>query len=218
MADTSGADGTGTVSGATWFPLLLFGVLSLAASPLYAPAPSGTADLLRLPDYFSRAADPSSANPGAIAVFWLVAAPLGYLATLVFYRARARRRGTGFPTRSFLLTGLALAVLLVAEFAAGRTPLAYLGDLFIRALTPLFVVAIGLFVLARAQRSRPLGVFAAGFLGLVLLVNLYDLADLTQRIGLNTDDRTNVVVVGAVLVLAGAAFAFAELGARRRTT
>ena len=69
----------------------------------------------------------------------------------------------------------------------GRT--VYLADLYIRALTPLFTVAAGLFVLARSRHSRSLGIFAVGFLGLVVLANLYDLENLAERFGIDTDHR-----------------------------
>jgi hypothetical protein len=57
-------------------------------------------------------------DPAAIAMFWLLAAPLGYLTTAAFYRTRARRRGVEVSTRSYVRTGLGLLVLLVAR---GRT-------------------------------------------------------------------------------------------------
>lgn len=123
-----------------------------------------------------------------------------------------------FPTRVLLLTGLVLAVLLVANFLVQRTALAYFADLYIRGLTPLFVIAITVFVLARSQRSRPLGIFAVGFLGLVVLVNFYSLEGLTDPIGLSLGYRTNVVVAGAVLVLAGAAFGLTNLATHRRAS
>jgi hypothetical protein len=212
---------TRAARGTPWFPLTLFGVEALASSPLYVQPDTACPD--GRPSCASLDPSPLSvhlpgglftANPAAIGVFWLVAAPLGYLATGAFYRARARRRGVGISTTSYVLTGLGLLALLVASTTVGET---VLGDLFIRGLTPLITVAIGLFVLARAQRSRPLAIFAVAFLGLVLLANLYDMQNLTYRMGLgSTGDQTNVIVVGAALVLAGAGFGIAELLARRR--
>jgi hypothetical protein len=227
MAVTPGADGEASgvenpsrggaiPQGSTWFPLVLFGAIALAASPLYRGWPSGTADLFGLSGYFSGPPDPHGANPGKIAVFWLVAAPLGYLAILAFYRARGHRGGSVFPTRVYLMTGLGLAALLAANFLAQRAPLLFLSDLYIRALTPLFTVTVGLFVLAYSQRSRSLAIFTVVFFGLVVLVNLYDLAGLTGRFGIDTDDRTNIVVVGVTLLLAGTAFGFGERAASHK--
>ena len=50
----------GATRGGTWFPLIVFGVVALAASPFYALPPSGTADLFYLSDYHH---DPLSADP-----------------------------------------------------------------------------------------------------------------------------------------------------------
>ena len=214
--EDSGHGGDG-IRASVWFPLVLFGALALAVSPLYTQPAPGTADLLHLPLYFLGTLDPTAADAKAILIFWLVAAPLGYLATFVFYRTWARRHGVEFPARSYLLTGLALLMLLAEILLAQRALLGNLADLYSRGLTPLLAVAAGLLVLAHWQRNGAVGIFAVLFLGLAVLVNLYDLANLTGRIGISTGNRTNIVVVGATLVLAGAAFGLTDLAARRRT-
>ena len=52
------------------------------------------------------------------------------------------------------------------------------GDLLVRGLTPLLTIALSLLVLAWAERSEPLGIFAVFFVALALLANLYDLSNL----------------------------------------
>ena len=87
------------------------------------------------------------------------------------------------------------------------------GDLFIRGLTPLLPVGVGLVVLAIVERSRVLACFAVAFLGLAVLVNLYDIENLFARVGVSVPTPAiGLIVPGAVLLLASFGF---WLGGRR---
>jgi hypothetical protein len=175
--------------GTPWFPLVLFGLLVLASAPLYA--------------------SPVAANPAAVAIFWLVAGPLGYLATGGFYWAWSRRHAVAMSPLAYVVTGLGLVALLVVT--------TWVGIMAFRGLGQLIAVAIGLVVLARSERSWPLATFAIAFFGLALLANLYNLENLAYRLGLGSHGpHVNVLVVGAVLLLAGAGFGLADLAGRRR--
>lgn len=91
------------------------------------------------------------------------------------------------------------------------------GNLVIRGLTPLITLAIGLFVLARCERSWPLATFAVAFLALALLANLYNMENVVYRLGLGSHgSQVNIIIVGAVLLLAGAGFGLAGLARCRR--
>jgi hypothetical protein len=71
-------------------------------------------------------------------------------------------------------------------------------------LTPLLTIALGLFVLAWVERSFALGLFAAAFLTLALVVNLYDIENLFQRVGMGVPvPAISLMVSGSVLLLAG---------------
>lgn len=212
--------GAGAARGTAWFPLTVFGLEMLASTPLFARfGVDGTA----CGTYCTALADlPRSAiaflggiattGSPVIAAFWLVAALVGYLATGVFYRARSRRRGVGVSATPYICTGLGLLALLAAPTTIWALVFT---DLFASGLTPLITVALALFVLARSHRSWPLGIFAVAFLGLVVLANLYDMSNLTYRMGLgSTGAQTNVLAVGAVLVLAGVTFAVTEARSR----
>jgi hypothetical protein len=81
------------------------------------------------------------------------------------------------------------------------------GDLFIRGLTPLLPIAAGLFVLAIIEGSVPVAGFATAFLGLVILVNLYDIENLFSRVGVTVPTPAiGLIVPGAVLLLASLGF------------
>ncbi|HKS52544.1 MAG TPA: hypothetical protein VJS67_11815 [Pseudonocardiaceae bacterium] len=210
--------------GTPWFPLTLFGLLVLASAPLYAdPSPACPADHHVCVGNI----DPSPVNnffpggvftghPAGVAIFWLVAGPLGYLATGAFYWARARCRGVAISPTAYIVTGLALLALLVVTTWVHVFPF---GNLVIRGLTPLITIAIGLFVLARCERSWPLATFAAAFLALALVANLYDMENVAYRLGLGSPGfQTNVIVAGVTLLLGGLGFGLAGLVSKRRLT
>lgn len=171
------------------FPLLLFGVLILGAAPLYVEsvAPSG----MRAPrtdtaitglggDFLERSA--------AIGGYWLVALVFGYLTSLGWYRWNARRVGVQTPTRGYLVAGVAgtavgLALPFLLELLLVRTSASImeatgwaampLSGVHSRGMIPHLVIAAGLAVLARLERSWGLAALTAGYAAAVLAVNVY---------------------------------------------
>jgi hypothetical protein len=196
-----------------WFPLLLFGAISLLATPLYqlyAPAVGGptypvierTLPWVSFGGYGLR-------NPLAVTLFWLIALPLGYVATVLYYRIRTNRTGVAGSVQAYVFSGVGLLAALIALSWLGPHPSGVAWgtlpeDILIRGLTPLLTIGIGLLVLAWAERSAPLAIFAVGYLGLALLANLYDLSNLFRI--RSPEPALNVIVPGVVLLLAGAAF------------
>jgi len=94
---------------AFWFPLVVFGVITLLSSPLYRlPPPHGSSPrLISQPlgavslfagGWFLR-------DPALVSLFWVLALPFGYAATVVYYRDRARRRGIAAPVGSYVAVG-----------------------------------------------------------------------------------------------------------------
>jgi hypothetical protein len=119
----------------------------------------------------------------------------------LYYRRRADARGIGGSVWPYALTGVGLLGFLVVASMVGRLQP---GDLFVRGLTPLLTIALGLFVLAWVERSFALGLFAAAFLTLALVVNLYDIENLFQRVGMGVPvPAISLMVSGSVLLLAG---------------
>jgi hypothetical protein len=161
---------------APWIPLAVFGVISLLASPLYRFQPVTRASVggasltfrdiqpVGLVTWFGGGT--LLRDRLAVSLFWLVALPLGYVLSVLFYRRRASRLGVAGSARTYAAVGVALLAFQVAISAVGRL---HYGGMFNRGLTPLVTVALGLFVLAWAERSPTLGLFAATFLGLILL-------------------------------------------------
>lgn len=204
---------------AYWFPLVLFGVLISASAPFYiqpsVPAVSGEV---------ATAGGPSmpllGGFSGYLGYYWLT----GLLLTLLWYRRHARLAGLATPARGYVITSAVLTVL--AFLLPPLSQIHWLqalwpGDLVLRGTFPLLIIAIGLGVLAWAERSRALAATAAAYTAAALLASLYDVENMLPRLGWNglpgnLTSVPNVLLPALVLVLAGAgAFAVQR---RHRTT
>lgn len=116
--------------GAYWFPLVLFGAVALIAAL--------TLEL---------------GAPARILALWIVAGPVGILATSIYYGRRTHRIGLSAPPLPFIITGLGIAV--------GASLLGWLGrDSAIGYAGPMLVIGAGYLVFAWLQRSRLAGAFA----------------------------------------------------------
>jgi hypothetical protein len=199
-----------------WFPLVVFGLITLGSTPLYVEPPASG------PVSFSYVGGFMVSNPRRLSLYWVLGTAVGYLATALYYRWRDRRSGVVSSVRPFVLTGALLFLLLLLVSPAGLalvglpstwTPWFRVGDLFIRGLTPLLTIAIGLLVLSVFERSVAFVAYALAFLGVALTVNLYDIGNLTYRLGLGQHGlQANVLTAGVVLLAGGAGFGLARRG------
>lgn len=156
---------TRSILGANSFPLILFGVLALVSAAVAERWPGP-----------------------AVAVLWLVGAPLASVATALWYRSRELKNGVAAVAWPFIATAVGIVVGATAlGIAGGGSAVGYAG--------PLFVIGLGYLVFARLERSVPVGVLAAcvlvGAVALALLKPAH-----AYTIG--------VVVFGAGSVLLGA--------------
>lgn len=165
---------------ATWFPLLVLGVVTLAAIPAYG--------------FGSRALTCRSGPAGPLGgrvcavyipatfVYWPIALVLAYLVIAAFYLRRAHARGVGTRVRPFVVAGIVLALLLTlaAVWGAHHPPVgngSVLGvrlgpeeyALFNRLVSAASAIGLALLVLARVERSRALLAVALVYLVVVLL-------------------------------------------------
>ena len=150
---------------AAWFPLSVFGILALAAAPLYGLMERETrADGVSVLTYGSR----------WIPLYWLIAIPLGYAACLLYYRRHAAETGVAGSVWPYVATGLGLFGLL-SLVPPGITAVWTPG--FARSWTalPLIALAAGLAVLSRLERDWAITVVSLGVLLVAALsVSLYD--------------------------------------------
>lgn len=197
-----------------WFPLLVFGLAVATSAPLYvSPSPPANGGVGVVTEFFPGGM--FTADPARVAVYWLVALPIALLLTAVYYGLRARRRGVAVALDSFILASLGMFAVLVLGSLTGL--LFYTGDLAIRGLLPLFVVAAALIALAATQRSAAQLTFSLAFLALCVVANLYDLENIVYRlIGGQPGSEWNAIIAGAALLLGAAGFGVAALVGRRR--
>jgi len=229
-----------TARHAYWFPLVLFGLLTCASFPFYLrstePGPSSGVAVLatlghpggRWLPFFGGA---PGAEHGGLAYYWLAALLGGLLATLVWYRWHARRAGLATPARGYIISTAVLmaAALVIPPLSQVRSPhwLRFLhplralwpGDLITRGAFPFVIIAVGLLVLAWAERSRALALTAASCVALALLESLYNVGNIAFRLGWSPSATVvpllNVLPSGLFLLVAGMA---AFLWQRRRRT
>jgi hypothetical protein len=215
---------------AYWFPLVLLGLLTCASVPFYilptqqVPVGSGTLTVVSgsgtsgpwLP-FLGGMPDPTQ---GYLAYYWIAALPGALLLTQLWYWWHARRIGLQTPARGYLITTATVGVLatvipLLSQVRSphwlrflGRLNVLWPGDLVIRGTFPFFIMALGLFALAWAERSRALAVTAVIYTGAALLADLYDVSNLTSRLGWTPapGDQAlpNVLLPALVLLVAGA--------------
>jgi hypothetical protein len=205
-----------------WFPLVAFGVLTVAATPLYGQ---------RLPTCATAGAcgfpgDSASGLFGTtfldrsswIAAYWLVAMPAGYLATVWYYRRHASRSGVAGSVLPFAWLGLGLLLACLVGWL-----LAFPFPVFLTTFhgtLPILILALGLMLLAWLERSPGLGAFAVCFLALALVVNLYDVENLIGDLAIYHNgafsNLPNIVLPGLVLLTAGAAFRLSAARSRAR--
>jgi hypothetical protein len=217
---------------AYWFPLVLFGLLTCGAAPLYVAAHAPPGDLSAhavgsWPILLSGL--PSGAGTFYIGWYWAVALVGGCLLTLLWYRRHAGRAGVWTPARGYLITGVALTVLALAipPLTLWLHRLSWvwlpLGDVWIRGTLAFLIIAAGLWVLARAERSRALAVIALVYTGAALLSSLYNVENIVFRLGWNPRGTfawqltalPNVLLPAVILLVAGGA-AFLVQRTRRR--
>jgi hypothetical protein len=206
-----------------WFPLVLFGVLTLGAAPLYVapelpgPVYDAHGNLVPGPVYDFQP------GTGWVGRYWLAALIVGGLLTVWWYRRRGRRIG---PQSAGAVAVVSAALVVAAVAVLGFTPLAWVLWPLDRGYGATLVIAAGLIALARAERSPVLTGMAATYTAAALLGNLYNVENVLFDLGWDPftahPDQArftplpNLLLPGLVLLLAGTATGLAALARRRR--
>jgi hypothetical protein len=152
-----------------WFPLLVFGVITLAVIPIYRYAPRDLGRCRLGPQPGTSIC--TVTTPGVL-VYWPIALVLGYAVIAGFYARRSRQRGVGTPVGPYAVAG-GTALLLVASLwrAVSRPPLP-IGHFQVTPLmlvshgliTPPAVIGIALLVLAWVESNQALLAFSLVYL------------------------------------------------------
>jgi hypothetical protein len=211
-----------TARHAYWFPLVLFGLLICISAPLYVSsaryAGPGVAILTAQAPPTLLGGLQAGDNAVYLGWYWVIALVAGYLATLLWYRRHGRRAGVQTQARGFVITGITLACLaFLGPLLAAQAPVKPwpgglpAGDLWIRGTFAFLIAAVGLWVLAWAERSLALAVIALLYTGSALLSSLYDVENLLPGFDGSPGSLSarlmvlpNVLLPALVLLVAGA--------------
>jgi len=203
---------------AYWFPLVLFGVLICASAPFYIQpsvhAGSGQVAGVTGPSMPLLGGFSGFLVSRYLGYYWLTALFAGLLLTLLWYRRHARQVGLATPARGYIITSAAFTVLafLLPPLSQVRwlrwLQLLWPGDLVLRGTFPFLIIAAGLWVLARAERSRALAVIALIYTAAALLASLYNVENILFRLGWNPSQwrltsLPGVLLPALVLLVAG---------------
>ena len=209
---------------ATWLPLLVFAVVTLAAIPVArAGHPAGL--VCRSAAGPPPIARVCVAHNSATFVYWPIALVLAYAIIAAFYLRRARAQGVGSRGRPYVIAGIVLALVLTgASIWAAGSPLVGQYDILgwhaqgldlNRLIVPACAIGLGLLVLAAVERSVML--FAVAITYLVIAIggiNFGWTLSEPSRWGL----APHLIIQASVLLLASLGFAVAQRPAGRSGT
>lgn len=155
----------------SWFPLILFGLLSLVSAPLIAVF-----------------------GGEVLGIYWPICGVLGGVATALHYRNRQSVIGLEDNAVGYVLTAAGIIIgAFVVGWVAGTN-----GNEMLAAVGPMVVVAIGYGIFAWLDRSISLGLAAASLLIVAATVAALDLAPDTVAVVLAITFGLVTVGVGSV--------------------
>lgn len=164
----------------TWFPLLVFAVITLGAIPAqrYSGHRLGGCRPTSGPIQGGPVGRICGVYLPGLLVYWSTALVLAYVAIAGFYVYQTRRRGVGTRIQLYVLVGVVVAVLVTAASlwavyhpsVGGLTPLTQFVD---QLRTPAAAIGLALLVLAWVEGNRALVWFSLGYLAVVLIPATY---------------------------------------------
>jgi hypothetical protein len=186
---------------ATWFPLLVFAVLTFASIPVRRYS-GHHLDCLAVPRVCTVYSD-------AEFVYWPIALVLAYVAIAAFYIRRSLARGVGTRVLPYAIAGIIIAVALtgVALWELHNPPVHPLGlnGLAYQLARPEAAIGLALLVLAWAERNRALLLLTLAYLAVVLMPFTFGWVQPSPPWYFYP-----AVFEGSVLLLAGIGFAVAQ--------
>jgi hypothetical protein len=205
---------------ATWFPLLIFAVVTFASIPVerYGGYRTIACKTYSFPPRAGGLGEACVAYSKALFVYWPAALILAYVAIAAFYAHQARRRGVGTRVRPYVIAGIVLAVavtgaaLWVAHLAVlsldGGLP-AQQVSLAARLVRPTLAIGLALLVLAWVERSLALLAFMLAYLVILLAPITFGWVLIGQWAF-----APQLAIPGSLLLLGAIGFGLAQRSAR----
>ncbi|MDQ2748914.1 MAG: hypothetical protein ABI775_03305 [Pseudonocardiales bacterium] len=206
---------------ATWFPLLVFGILTIAALPVTFAGHIVRAKCVTVPGGLPGQEVCRGYNSAAF-IYWPIALVLAYVLIAAFFIRRSDARGVGTRIIPYVLAGIVISIALTATSVwADHRPVSVrerevLGwhlhpdDLY-RFIAPACAIGLALLVLAAVERSPAL--FAATVAYLIIAIAPVDFGwtiSSHSRWAIAPHD----VIPGSVLLLTSLCFALTQRSPR----
>jgi hypothetical protein len=205
----------------TWFPLLLFALISFGAIPVAQHAGRRLGGCVANPGPDGRAGRVCGVYSQGILLYWSIALVLAYAAIASFYAYQSRRRGVGTRVRPYVLIGAVAGVLATAvslwsayhPIGVG-TPGTRLSQMTNQLRSPAAALGLALLVLAWVEGNRALAWFSLGYL-IVVGIPATDFPGVDIHHLTLATPVPRQLVIASVLLLGCLGFAVARLAERR---
>ncbi len=207
----------------TWFPLLLFALISFGAIPVTQHGGHRLGGCVAHPGPAGQAGRVCGAYSQAVLLYWSIALVLAYAAIAGFYVYQSRRRGVGTRIRPYVLIGAIIAVLATAASLWNAyhpigvgTPGTRLSQVTNQLRSPAAAIGLALLVLAWVEGNRALAWFSLGYL-IVVGIPATDFPGVdVHHLTLGTPVPRQLTIAG-VLLLGCLAFAVSRPAVPRDT-
>jgi hypothetical protein len=164
---------------ATWFPLLVFALLTFVAVPVTRSGHSVRTACRATPNGLP-GQQICLAHNSATFIYWPIALVLAYVAIAAFYVRQSRARGVGTRVRPYVIAGIAIAtaVSTASVWAEHRPPLVGQYDVLgwhlqgpdvYRIIAPACAIGLALLVLAAVERNIALLAVAVTYLVIAIV-------------------------------------------------
>lgn len=202
---------------ATWFPLLVFAVVTFLAIPVTRAGHATGLTCRPITAAGPPVARACVAHNSAAYVYWPIALLGAYAVIAGFYLHRARRRGLGTRVRPYVIAGVVLAVALTAA-SIWEAHTVLIGEYDVlgwhlqapdvyRLIAPACAIGLALLVLAGAERSPALLLVTVTYL--VVAVGRFDFGWTINQPS-PWAFAPHLVISGSLLLVASAGFALAQ--------
>jgi hypothetical protein len=183
-----------------WFPLLVFGVITLLSAPLYwryglreascsynVTAKCASSVSKSSPSGFLTPVSGLNGLSPWLSAYWVLAFAIGFGTSIWHFQVSTNKIGARGRFRLAVVIGVLLiaAVALTNLFAASLSQSLIINDVWIRGTASLVILALFFVIVSVVEHSFSFLIYSLILLGLTLLSSLYDVSNLFSRVGID---------------------------------